>query len=224
MSHNIIKVSSKTANRDNEITLNLSDVSSVSSPADNEILGYNGTSWINRAANWVNTYERALNSTNGFSTVHNNSGTVLTNTNQPAGQQRFHYWFRNTPSYNFTNYTANSANDVDLIYYTSGSNLFYKVRLNNAGLYRLFFKYSLSSVYGSTNQAIELQWSNGDNSVKYGPRVRLQRVERKSTPVIGYINASASDEVGLYKHALYNTCNDEMGLFLNYLCIIEKLS
>ena len=224
MSYNITKVSSKAPSSTGDITLNVADVSSVSSPQPDQILGYNGSNWENRSANWVNAYERALNSTNGFSTVHSNSGTVLTNTNQPAGQQRWHYWFRNTPSYNFTNYTANSAVDADLYYYTSGSNLFYKVHFNNAGLYRLFFKYSLSSVYGSANQAIELQWSNGDNSVRYGPRVRLQRVERKSVPVIGYIDASAGDEVGLYKHALYNTCNDEMGLFLNYLCIIEKLS
>jgi len=224
MSHNIIKVSSKTANRDNEITLNLSDVSSVSSPAGNEILGYNGTNWINRTPNWVNAYERALNSTNNLSTLNFSSGTILTNSNQPAGQQRFHYWFRNTPSYNFTNFTSNTANDAAITYYTSGSSLFYKVTLNSAGLYRLFFKFSLNSIYGSTNQAIEVQWSNGDNSIKYGPRVRLQRVERKSVPVIGYINASAGDEVGLYKHALYNTCSDETGSFLNYLCIIEKLS
>jgi hypothetical protein len=224
MSYNITKVSTKEPDTTGEITLNLADVSSVSTPSTDQVLEYNGASWTNQSVTVVNEYERGLNSTNNLGGVHNNSGTVLTNTNQPAGQQRFHYWFRNTPSYNFTNYTANASNDVDLTVYTLGSSLFYKVTINNAGLYRLFFKYSQSSVYGSANQAIELQWSNGDNTIKYGPRVRLQRVERKSVPVIGYIDASAGDEVGLYKHALYNTCNDEMGAFLNYLCIIEKLS
>ena len=224
MSYNITKVSTKEPNSSGDITLNLEDVTSVSSPSDNQVLGYNGTNWVNESPSWVNEYERALNSTNNLSTLNFNSGTVLVNSNQPVGQRRFHYWFKNTPSYNFTNYTSNTDNDADLTVYTVSSSLFYKVTLNNAGLYRLFMKFSTNSIYGSTNQAIEVQWSNGDNSVKYGPRVRLQRVERKSVPVIGYIDASAGDEVGLYKHALYNTVNDETGRHLNYLCIIEKLS
>jgi len=224
MSYNTTKVSSKTPNSTGNITLNVADVSSVSSPQADQLLSYDGSNWVNKLPNWVNAYERALNSTNNLSTLNFSSGTILTNSNQPAGQQRWHYWFRNTPSYNFTNFTANAANDAVITYYTSGSSLFYKVTLNNAGLYRLFFKFSLNSIYGSADQAIEVQWSNGDNSVKYGPRVRLQRVARKSAPVIGYIDASAGDEVGLYKHALYNTCSDETGSFLNYLCIIEKLS
>jgi len=224
MSYNLTKVSSKNADSTSSITLNLDDVSSVSNPEVDQYLGYDGVNWKNQIPSWVNSYERVLNSTASISNTHSNSGTILVNGNQPTGQQRYHYWFKRTPSIEFTNFVGNTDNDVELIYYQVGSQLFYKVRINNAGLYRLFFKFAMSSVFGSATQAVEVQWSNGDNSVKYGPRVRLQRVERKQTPVIGYINASAGDELGLYKHALYGTVNDEMGLFENYLCIIEKLN
>lgn len=223
MSHNQIKVAGQSPNSSSEITLNVNDVSAVSSPSDGQILSYNGSNWINKTLNFVSAYERALNSTNNFTTVQNQSGTILVNSNQPAGQQRFHYWFRNVGSTFFTNFQSNSNSDASLIYYTSGSSLFYKVRFNNAGVYRLYMKFAMNSIFGSADQAVEVQWSNGDNSVRYGPRVRLQRVERKQVPVIGVINASANDEIGLYKHALYNTVNDEMGRFLNYLLIIEKV-
>ena len=225
MSYNKTTVSSKTPNSTGDITLNVADVSSVSSPQADQLLSYDGSNWVNKLPNWVNTYERALNSTNGFSSVTGQFGMVLTNTGQPAGQQRFVYWHKNT-SYQFTNYVPNSNNDADIIdYYAGGPTyVFYKVRINNAGLYRLFFKFALHHIYGTDSSSAEYQWSNGDNSIKYGPRIRCKKPNMKQVPCIGYINASGGEEIGLYKHALYNTPYQPLGLFQEYLMIIEKLS
>jgi hypothetical protein len=46
MSYNLTKVSTKEPDSDGDITLNVADVTSVSSPLDNQVLAYNGTNWI----------------------------------------------------------------------------------------------------------------------------------------------------------------------------------
>lgn len=226
MSHNTIKVSSKTANRDNEITLNLSDVSSVSSPANSEILSYNGTNWTNRLPNWVNTYERAINSLNGYSSINGNYTIILNYTDQPAGFERALYWHKTVGSTTFTSSAGNTDNDAELKFYNvSGSTfLYYGVRINNPGLYRLYMKFALNDVYGTDNSSVEVQWSNKDNTVTYSPKFRLHMPHMKTPPCIGYIDASGGEDVVLYKHALYNTPKTPLGLFRDYLCIIEKLS
>jgi len=222
MSHNSIVVAGKSADSNGNITLNLSDLSST--PATGQILNYDGSNWGSGDVSWVSSNERGLHSTNGFSSVTGQFAMVLDNTGQPAGQQRFVYWHKNT-SYQFTNYVPNSNNDVDIIdYYAGGPTyVFYKVRINNAGLYRLFFKFALHHIYGTDSSSAEYQWSNGDNSIKYGPRVRCKKPNLNQAPCIGYINASGGEEIGLYKHALYNTPYQPLGLMQEYLMIIEKL-
>lgn len=220
MSHNIIKVSSKTANRDNEITLNLSDVSSVSSPAGNEILGYNGTSWINRAPNWVNAYEEAARTAPSAAGATQSYDYPIPNTFLPAGEQYFYQFGAATIGSTTYNNIYNTANVT--ITTNSSGNWIYKVVLNNAGLYRLWCKTVIGSS-SSTTSSLEAQWSNGDNSVKYGSRVRIHKYSEKLLPVIGYINASGGESVGLYLHANNNNAKHTTES-AQVLCIIEKLS
>ena len=90
MSYNINKVSAQSPDSSSAITLNLSNVSSVSSPTDGQILGYNGSAWVNRSANWVAANEE------GARTAPNSAGATQTynypipNTFLPAGEQYFY--------------------------------------------------------------------------------------------------------------------------------------
>lgn len=220
MSYNITKVSSKTANSTGDITLNVADVTSVSSPQPDQILGYNGSNWVNRSANWVNAYEL------GARTAPNSAGATQTydypipNTFLPAGEQYFYQFGAATIGSTTYNNIYNTA-DVTITTNSSG-NWIYKVVLNNAGLYRLWCKTVIGSS-SSTTSSLEAQWSNGDNSVKYGPRVRIHKYSEKLLPVIGYINASGGESVGLYLHANNNNAKHTTES-TNVLCIIEKLS
>ena len=225
MSYNITKVSTKEPNSSGDITLNLEDVTSVSNPSDNQVLGYNGTNWVNRLPNWVNQYERAVNSLNGYTSSNGNFSIVLSYSSLPTGFERAMYWHKNVGSTVFTSSQGNTNNDVTLLFHNVASTtfLYYGVRINNAGLYRLYVKHALNHVYGTDNSAVEVQWSNTDNTVTYGPRVRLHKPNMKTPPCIGYINASGGEDVILYKHALYNTPKTPMGGFRDYLMLIEKL-
>jgi len=226
MSYNINKVSDQSPNNSSEITLNLSNVSSVSSPTDGQLLSYNGSAWVNKMPNWVNAYERAVNSLSGYSSINGNYNIVLNYTDQPAGFERALYWHKNVGSTTYTSSAGNTDNDAELKFYNVAAStfLYYGVRINNAGLYRLYMKFALNDVYGTDNSAVEIQWSNKDNTVTYGPRVRAHMPHMKTPPCIGYIDAAGGEDVVLYKHALYNTPKTPLGLFRDYLCIIEKLS
>lgn len=227
MSYNKITVSSKTPSSTGNITLNVADVSSVSSPQADQLLSYDGSNWVNKLPNWVNTYERAVNSLSGYSSINGNYNIVLNYTDQPTGFERALYWHKTVGSTTYTSSVGNTANDAELKFYNVPSTsvyLYYGVRINNPGLYRLYMKFALNDVYGTDNSAVEIQWSNKDNTVTYGPRVRAHMPHMKTSPCIGYINASGGEDVVLYKHALYNTPKTPLGLFRDYLCIIEKLS
>lgn len=225
MSYNTLKVSSKTPNQDGDVALNLADVASVTTPTTNQVLGFDGTNWGNKDANWVKSFELGMRSTRANSTVNYNSNIVLTWSRPPVGEQRWVYWHRNT-GYQFTNFVANSNNDAELITHDiSGSTtrIYYKLKINNAGIYRLFFKFALNDVYGSDSDAMEIQWANGDASVTYGARVRIKKPTMKQVPCIGVIEANGGEEIGLYKHALYGTPKQPLRAFREYLMIIEKL-
>jgi len=226
MSYNKTTVSSKTPSSTGDITLNVADVSSVSSPQADQLLSYDGSNWINKLPNWVNAYERAVNSLSGYTTINGNFNIVLNYTDQPTGFERALYWHKSVGSTTYTSSVGNTDNDAELKFYNVAAStfLYYGVRINNAGLYRLYMKFALNDVYGTDNSAVEIQWSNKDNTVTYGPRVRAHMPHMKTPPCIGYIDASGGEDVVLYKHALYNTPKTPLGLFRDYLCIIEKLS
>jgi len=220
MSHNTIKVSSKTANRDNEITLNLSDVSSVSSPADSEIFGYNGTSWINRAPNWVNAYEESAHSYSIQIGVTNASTILLNYPNAPARFYRFYN--KQTTGTGYANFSTTS--DVSLLEEATGTTIwYYGFKFNTAGVYRITAK-MVAGPNSTDTSFVDLQLSNSTNSVKYSPKFRIGNVNVKQRNIVGIVNASVNDEVGFYKHAIINSPKYAQLGDTNILVTIERLS
>lgn len=226
MSYNVTKVSSKEPDRSSSIELNLSDVSSVSTPADGETLSYNGSNWSNSLPSWVNEYKRAVNSTSSTGTSINSS-QPLSFADMPTGFERALFWWKAISATTYTDHVDNSDNDATLLYfqYSSTTTLYYGVQINNAGVYRLYIKFPLDNVYSTDNSSIEVQWSNADNTTVYSPRYRLHKASMKSAPCVGYINASGGEKVCLYKHAINNTPKSPLGSsYLDYLVVVEKIS
>jgi hypothetical protein len=226
MSYNITKVSTKEPNSSGDITLNLEDVTSVSSPSDGQTLGYNGTNWVNRIPNWVNEAERGTNSTSGSgSSIESNM--PLTFSGMPTGFDRALFWWKAISTTVYTGHVDNSDNDTTLLYFqqTSTTSLYYGVQINNAGVYRLYIKFPLDNTFGTDNSSAVVQWSNADNTVTYGPRFRIHKASMKSVQGVGIINASGGEKICLYKHAINNTPKSPLGSsYADYLLIVEKLS
>jgi hypothetical protein len=222
MSYNITKVSTKEPDTTGEITLNLADVSSVSAPSANQVLGYNGTNWVNQTASWVSEYDESLNTSYNGLTFNNSYQWEIPNPYLPSGDQ---YFLQIAPDViNNTNYIDFNTTSGDISADTSGTTAqwFHKFTVNTAGVYRLFAKVELG--YNSaTNASLTVQWSNADNTEKYGPRSNIHLYTQKMIPVIGVIDASVNDEFGLYMHAK-NNGPYAPGAFYNTNLVFEKLS
>jgi hypothetical protein len=226
MSYNVIKVSSKDADSNGNVSLNTTDVTNISNTTDNQTLAYSGTNWVNKNPDWVNENKRSTNSVSYSAGFDGNYNLILSYTNVPNNFDRAHYWHKNINTSVYNNHQTSSDNDAELEWYqdTSTTRLYYAVKINNPGVYRLFAKVPLSKVYGTDNSSIEVQWSNADNSIAYSPRFRIHRVNIKSSPCIGYINAAGGERVCLYKHTLNNTPKAPLGSsFLDFLMLVEKL-
>jgi hypothetical protein len=222
MSYNITKVSTKEPDSNSAITLNLADVSSVSAPSANQVLGYNGTSWTNQSVTVVNEYDESLNTSYGGLTFNNSYQWEIPNPYLPSGYQ---YFLQIAPDIiGSTNYIDFNTTSGDISADTSGTNSkwYYKFTVNTAGVYRLFAKVELG--YNSaTNASLTVQWSNADNTAKYGPKTNVHLYSEKMIPTIGIINASVNDEFGLYMHAKNNTPYAP-GAFYYTNLVFEKLS
>ena len=222
MSYNITKVSSKAPSSTGNITLNVADVSSVSSPQADQILGYNGSNWVNSTANWVNAYEESLSTSYSGTTFNNTYQWEIPNPYLPSGYQ---YFLQIAPdTIGSTDYINFNTTSSDISADTSGttSKWFYKFTVNTAGVYRLFAKVELG-YNSSTSASLTVQWSNSDNTETYGPRANIHLYTQKTAPGVGVINASVNDEFGLYMHAKANTPYAP-GAFFNTNLIFEKLS
>lgn len=220
MSYNKTTVSSKTPNSTGDITLNVADVSSVSSPQPDQILGYNGSNWVNRSANWVNAYEEAAHSYS-VRIGGTNATTILLNyPNPPARFYRFYN--KQTSGTGYADFST--SGDVSLLEEVTGSTIwFYGFKFNTAGVYRITAK--IVAGPNSTNTSfVDLQLSDSTNSVTYGPRFRVGNVNVKQRNIIGIVNASVNDEVGFYKHAIVNNPKYAQLGDTNILVTIEKLS
>lgn len=223
MSYNITKVSSKSPNSSSEITLNLEDVSSVATPSADQVLGYNGSNWINQSPSWVNEYEESSRTNVVNTSFSLNSNIPIPRTNLPSGEQYFWaFGAKNISSTVYLNTINTSNSTITAHYITASANWNYKVVLNNAGLYRLWAKLPIGPS-SATNSSLEVQWSNADNTVTYGPRFRMHRYDMKQIYAVGYINASGGESVGLYAHANNNSAKNPNN-YANHIMIIEKLS
>ena len=224
MSYNVTKVSSKEPDRSSSIELNLSDVSSVSAPSADEILGHNGTDWINRPVSWVSEYEESSRTVSGGTTSTNSNDIPIPRTNLPAGEQYFFaFAAKRILTSNYMSVVNTSNTTITEHALNANADYWYKVGINNAGLYRLWAKLAIGSNSSSTS-SLEVQWSNADNSVTYGARARLHRDDQKQAQVIGYINATGGESVGLYKHANNNNAKIPLEAYRDHLIVIEKLS
>ena len=199
MSYKINKIQDVNSDVSNEISLSLSDVSGLSNPSNNQILSHDGNNWVNKEVNWVNEYERSAN-TSTTSTSLNNSIVVYTpNTYIPSPYEGFLQW--SADLINSANY-ADVYTTSDITALTSGgsnSQWFYGFQFNTAGLYRIFVKWVCGN--NSPDSAfVDLQISNHDNSVSYGPRTRFGNQNNKKNTMIGIIEASQNDVIGFYVH------------------------
>lgn len=220
MSYNINKVSTQSPDSSSAITLNLSNVSSVSSPTDGQILGYNGSAWVNRSPNWVNAYDEAAHSY-PITLGATNASTILLN--YPSAPARFYRFYnKQTSGTGYANFTTSS--DVSLLEEVTGSTIwYYGFKFNTAGVYRITAK--IVAGPNSTNTSfVDLQLSNDTNSTTYGPRFRVGNVNVKQRNIIGIVNASVNDEVGFYKHAIINNPKYAQLGDPNILVTIERLS
>lgn len=229
MSHNKIKVSTKDPDSQGDITLNVADVTGVSSPLDNQVLTHNGTNWIADTVSIVQSNTNVFQSTvaTNLGSRNDPSGMLLSYNNLPTGYERAHFWFRRNGTnlvYVFAE-TNDETNDADLInHQRSSEDLYYKIVFNTAGVYRVFAKLVLSDTYGTDNSSMEVQWANKDFTTTYGPRYRVQRATQNSRPAICVIDATAGQEVVFYNIAKNGTPNYPMGSSFNdYLIIVEKL-
>ena len=229
MSYNLTKVSTKEPDSDGDITLNVADVTSVSSPLDNQVLAYNGTNWIADNLSVIQSNTNVFQSTvaTNLGSRNDPSGMLLSYSNLPTGYYRAHFWFRRLGS-GFPDVfveTNDETADADLInHQRTSEDLYYKIVFNNAGVYRVFAKLILSDTYGAANSSAEVQWANKDFTTLYGPRYRVQRATENSRPAICVVNATAGQELVLYNIALNGTPNYPMGSSFNdYLIVVEKL-
>lgn len=222
MSYNITKVSSKTANSTGDITLNVADVSSVSSPQADQVLAYNGSNWVNRSPNWVNAYEESAHNTVIQAGVTNITTIIV---NYPISPPYlFRFYNQKTNNTNYGDFTTTS--DVTaLADSASGGKTawFYGFRFNTAGVYKITAKI-VAGPNSTDTSFVDLQLSNDNNTITYGPRFRVGSVSVKQRNIVGIVNASVNDEVGFYKHGIvdnpkYSKLGDE-----NILVIVERLS
>lgn len=229
MSYNITKVSTKEPDSSGDITLNLEDVTSVSSPTDNQVLAYNGSAWVADSLSVIQSSKDVLHSTRASSLSSYNSSSPMFLNYPPLGSySRVHFWFKSTGSglsRTFTEVT-NTTNDANLVSNLNSATeeVFYKIVFNTAGVYRVFAKIVLSDTYGASGSSCEVQWANKDYTTIYGPRFRIQRNTDHCKPLICVVNATASQELCLYQIALNGSPNYPFGSsFEDYLLVVEKL-
>lgn len=222
MSYNITKVSTKEPNSNSEITLNLADVSSVSAPSADQVLGYNGTNWVNQSASWVSEYDESAHNTVVQGGVVNTTTIIVNYSVAPNYFYRFYN--QRTNWVNYGDFTTTS--DVTALEDVSGggkTSWFYGFRFNTAGVYRITAKIVVGP--NSTDTSfVDLQLSNADNTITYGPKFRVGSVATKQKNIIGVIDASVNDEVGFYKHGIVDNPKYSLLGDPNILVIIEKLS
>lgn len=219
MSHNKIKVSSKTPSP-GAITLNIDDISSVSTPTDKQILAYDGADWIAQSVSVSAEFEDTLH-TESVSTPITNSSTILLN--YPTAPARL-YRFSNYSTVGDVYIDAIHNSDIEMLEedFGSGTIWFYGFRFLTAGVYRITAKLVVGPNSSDTS-FVELQLSNADNSVTYGPRFQIGNANVKQKNIIGVVNASVNDEVGFYKHSIINAPKYYVG-DSNILVVIERLS
>jgi hypothetical protein len=223
MSYNNIKVSSRDADSNGNVSLNIGDVSSITNTTDNQTLTHNGTNWVNKNPDWVNEYEESSRTNIVNSSFTLNSDIPIPRTNLPSGEQYF--WAFGANRINSVNYLTSTNTSNSTITYanlSSNSRWNYKVVLNNPGLYRLWAKLPIGPS-SSTNSSLEVQWSNTDNTITYSPKFRMHRYDMKQVYAIGYINAIGGESVGLYAHSNNNNAKNPNN-YSNHLITIEKLS
>ena len=229
MSYNTTKVSTKEPNSTSEITVDLEDLTSSSSPNDNQVLSYNGSEWTNTDASWISSAKRGSNTISYTGTDPYSPMPLAypSGLSWPTGFRRTMWYWRRLNTTYWTDHVNNSDNDSDVLWYQASSTtqMYYAYELKNPGVYRLYIKYALSNTYGSDNQSCTVQWSNNDNTVVYGPRFRVHRASMKSPPCVGIINAAGGEKVILYRHSIQNTPFNPLGSTMHdFLLIIEKLS
>ena len=223
MSYKINKIQDVNSDSSNEIDLNLSNVSGLSNPSNNQILSHDGNNWVNKEVNWVDEYEessRTIISNSGFSL---NSDVPVPRTNLPSGEQYFWaFWANRINSVNYLTSTNTSNSTITYANLSSSSRWNYKIVLNNPGLYRLWAKLPIGPS-SADNSSLEVQWSNADNTITYSPRYRMKRYDKRQVQAIGYIDASGGESVGLYVHSNNNNAKNPNN-YSNHLVVIEKLT
>jgi len=223
MSHNKIKVAGQSPNSSGNITLNLDDVSSVSTPSDDQILLYENDAFTNSEATWLAEHAESSRTISGGHNITNGNTVPIPRTNLPAGEQYFFAFAARRINEKYYMNVSNTANStITEVALNANADYYYKVVLNTAGVYRLFAKLAIGEL-SPDNASLEVQWSNADNSVTYGPRVRLKNKYQKLNHVIGYINASGGESVGFYKHANNNSAEIPAKYYENHLIVIEKI-
>jgi len=221
MSHNKIKVASKTPSEIGEIVLNIDDISSVSTPTDKQTLAYNGTDWIAKSMSVVIDFDETLH-TESYAVGGTNSSTILVN--YPYSPARFYRFANHTTNLNLYTDSVHNA-DIEMLEDDfGGGTVWYKgFKFLTAGIYRITAKLVIGP-NSTDNSFVELQLSNADNSVTYGPRFQVGNENVKQKNIVGIVNASVNDEVGFYKHGITNSPKYCQVGDPNILIVIERLS
>jgi hypothetical protein len=221
MSYNTTKVSTKEPNSNSEITLNLADVSSVLTPSQDQVLGYNGTAWINQTPNWVNAYDKSAHNTSITEGLTSNTTIILNYTFGTQPPYFYRFYNKQTASNPYGSFiTSSDVSTLDDV--TGATTWFAGFKFVTAGVYRITAKLVVGP--NSTNNSfLDLQISNADNSITYSPRYRIGNVSVKQRNIIGIVNASANDEVGFYKHGIVNSPKYSKLGDPNILVIVEKV-
>lgn len=225
MSNNYNTVASQAPDRTGAITVSLSDVTSVSNPTLNQALSYDGTSWKNATLSILDSYERSAYSYSINPNGPTNASTIFLS--YSTTQPRF-YRFYNKQTNGSVYADIATTTDVEMLADvssgSSGLTIWYRgFKFLTAGVYRICAKIVVGP--NSTDTSfIDLQLSNEDNTVTFGPKVRVGNVNTKQKNIIGIVNASANDEIGFYKHSIIGAPKYAKLGDPNIIVTVEKLS
>lgn len=177
MSHNKIKVGGQSPNTSGEIAVALNDLSdvSISSPAQNQFLQYNGSSFVNNTGDFTSDLK--------FAFVGNTSAGWSATGNYDVGDYSS---IRYTGSLivNDTGYTQNNSTSTNTV--KSNSNWFESVDIPTAGKYLFIVCFA---TFGTGNG----EWRFSNNAGEFGAKAYIHHDNIYGSIMCGIADCVAND-------------------------------
>ena len=219
MSANNIKIGTSSADRAGAINPVLSDLSDISStaPSAGQVLSYDGSDF--EPVSLVDSNSLRGNSGNNTS----ESNVTLAIPNPYTAGYKTYFWEYAAPQIGTnTRFIIGSNSDVASLNNAYGSTLWAcGLTLVTAGVYFITAHLAIGGLSASGSY-IDVQWTD-DSYNSLGPRCRIGKRDERRNTIIGVVEATANQNIGLYMHSLsgakYNQ-TDYANIFIN----VERIS